>query len=152
TAGLVVDVAAGGDALVVGPLLTQRAGRGEEVQQRLDLVVALRVAREQSGHRRPRLDRLRVAEELAQVAQPDARADAVEDGGLAAEKARVGRGMAADAVERAEQQLAAASRVCFLRGEEALEPGHDRMSGVQTRSEEQEEKKDTSRSMHWQGP
>jgi len=37
----------------------------------------------------------------------DARPDAVEDGGLAAEEARVGGGVAADAVERAEQQLAA---------------------------------------------
>src|SRR5262249_33075375 len=78
------------------------------------------VAGEEVGHGRAGLDRLRVGEEPAQVADPHPAADLVEDGGQPAGQGGVGRLMAADTAQLVEQQPAAAG--VGLAGVEALEP------------------------------
>src|SRR5262245_17801891 len=79
---LVVKVASVVDDLGVGPFLAGRPGGGEEVDERLDLLLALGVIGEQVGHGGAGLEGLRVAEELAQVAGPYAQGNVLEDGRL----------------------------------------------------------------------
>ncbi len=93
TADLVIEIPAQGDVLRRGPLFAEAPGRGEEVDQRLDLFLRLGIAGEQVRHGGARLGSSRVGKILAQVVDAHPATDVIEDGGLLAPgNCRRGRG------------------------------------------------------------
>ena len=127
-ADLVIQVLARATLLAVGALVPHRSGRSQEVDQRLDLRRLVGVAGEQVGHGRARLDRLRIVQELLEVADPDAARHGIEDRCLFPRGGSIAGLMAADAVQLAEQQLPAPGPIGLRAGVEALETGDDRMT------------------------
>jgi hypothetical protein len=134
-ADLVVQVAAEGDALPLGMPYLEPACGGEELNERLNLLIALRVADKEAGHGGARLGRLRISHELAKPADANAAGHLVEHGRLLAEDGRVARLVAAEAAQLVKEQLSAADRVGLLADKEAFEAGDDRV-GVRRRREE----------------
>src|SRR5437763_10017986 len=108
TANLAVEITSRSDELAIGPFLPRRASGGEEMDQRLDLLLAFRIVGEQVGHGRAGLDGLRIAEELAQMSRSNAHGHVVEDRRLLASADVLGL-VATDAVQLAEEKLSTAS-------------------------------------------
>src|SRR2546423_13520094 len=79
-ADLVIKIFPWSNQLLLRLLLLGRAGRGQEMHDRLDVLgfLLLRKPREHVRHRGPWLGRCRVAHEFAEVARSDASAHAVE--------------------------------------------------------------------------
>jgi hypothetical protein len=125
-ADLVIQLLAGGNEFQVDRCLLDGAGRTEEVDEGVNLGRLVRVTGERAGHRGARLDSLGIVEELADMADAGPAGDGIEDGGLFAQQRRVG-GVAANAIELAEQELAALDGVGLGVGEKPFKAGDDGM-------------------------
>ncbi len=130
-ANLVIKLPARANQLLLRLLLLERAGRGKEMHQRFDACRFLfgGHAGEHVRHGRARLDRVRIAEEFAEVAGLDPAADAVEHwGGAAHEGGFAGSvwNMTGDAVQLAEQEVAARHAIAFPFREKAFKTRHNR--------------------------
>ncbi len=124
---LVVGLPAEGDSLEVGPLLSQSAGRGQEMHEGFDLATSLGIAGEQSGHGRARLDGLRIVQELPEKTDAHPGCHVIEDGSGLPPDGGAAALMAAGTVQLAQQQLAAPGAIGLVASVEALETGHKGM-------------------------